>query len=233
MKTNERYSGKIKDLSQDDRPREKLRDRGPMALSNAELLAILIGSGTNSGSALDLARTILSQAHNNLLELGRLTIPELTRNKGIGEVRAIYITAALELGRRRQTAILPDRPVIRSSYDVEELILPLLADLSHESFCVLYLNQANHVIRHQIISTGGLTATVVDIRMILREALLMRANRLIVAHNHPSGNLKPSAADKTLTVKLRDAAKFMDIQLLDHVIVAGNKTLSMADEGLI
>jgi DNA repair protein RadC len=223
----------IKQWSEDDRPREKLVAKGPAALTNAELLAILINSGTRTYSALDLARIILQQAHDNLRELGRLSIAELRRTKGIGEARAITIAAALELGRRRQSAEGPERKAITSAHDAADIILPLLNDLPHEAFCVLYLNQANRLIRHEIISTGGLTGTVADIRLILKQALMLNANQLIVAHNHPSGNSTPSAADKVLTEKLRDAAMLMDIRLLDHMIIAGAQMLSMAEEGYI
>jgi DNA repair protein RadC len=232
MQTPKNSAG-IKQWSEDDRPREKLTAKGAAALTNAELLAILINSGTRAHSALDLARIILQQAHDNLRELGRLTITELQRTKGIGEARAITIAAALELGRRRQTADSPDRKAITSAQDAADIILPLLNDLPHEAFCVLYLNQANRLIRHEIISTGGLTGTVADIRLILKQALMLNSNQLIVAHNHPSGNSTPSAADRQLTEKLRDAARLMDIRLLDHVIVAGNQLLSMAEEGYI
>ncbi len=228
-----RNASAIKQLSEDDRPREKLIAKGPAALTNTELLAILINSGTPDHSALELARMILAQAHDNLHELGRLTITELKRHKGIGEARAIGIAAALEFGRRRQIADGLSRQSITSAVDAASIFIPLLSDLTHEAFCVLYLNQANKLIRHEIVSNGGLTDTVADIRLILKQALLMNANQLIVAHNHPSGNATPSAADKSLTGKLRDAAKFMDIKLLDHVIIAGTQILSMAEEGLM
>lgn len=223
----------ITQWSEDDRPREKLLRKGPAALTDAELLAILIHGGTPSRSALDLAREILAQAHNHLRELGRLSLSELQQTKGIGEAKAITITAALELGRRRQLADGLERVAIKSSADAAEIVLPLLGDLNHEAFCVLYLNQANKLIRHEIISNGGLTGTVADIRIMLKQALLQNANQLVVAHNHPSGNPQPSAADKELTVKLRDAAALMDIRLLDHLIIAGPRYLSLADEGLM
>lgn len=223
----------IKEWNEDDRPREKLLNKGATSLTNAELLAILINSGTRQHSALDLAKMILTQAHDNLRELGKLGLSELQQTKGIGEARAITIAAALELGRRRQIADGLERTVIQSADDVTEIVIPLLADLSHEAFCVLYLNQASKLIRHEIISSGGLTGTVADIRIILKQALLLNSNKIIVAHNHPSGNLTPSMADKELTAKLRDAARLMDIQLLDHVIVAGNRTLSMVEEGMM
>ena len=153
--------------------------------------------------------------------------------KGIGEARAITIAAALELGRRRQLTEGIQRPVLQKSKDVADVVIPLLRDLNHEVFCVLYLNQASRLLRHEIISSGGLTGTVADIRIILKNALLHNANQLIVAHNHPSGNLQPSGADKELTRKLKEAAAYMDVKLLDHIIVAGVSYLSFADEGLV
>jgi DNA repair protein RadC len=222
----------IKNWSEDERPREKLMLKGPACLSDAELLTILIASGTREKSALDLARETLELANNNLQELGRLNVKQLQKTKGIGEARAITIAAALELGRRRQIAEGLQRPAIEKSADVAAIVVPLLQDLNHEAFCVLYLNQANRVLRHEIISHGGLTSTIADIRLILKNALLHNANKLIIAHNHPSGNQTPSKADKDLTAKLRDAAQLMDITLLDHVIVTGTTYLSMVDEGI-
>ena len=203
------------------------------ALTDAELLAILISSGTKEKSALDLAREILMLANNNLHELGRLNIIELQKTKGIGEARAITIAAALELGRRRQMAQGLQRATIVQSADAAEIIIPVLRDLTHEVFWVLYLNQANQPIRSEQVSSGGLTGTVADIRMILKNALLYNANKLIIAHNHPSGNKQPSNADKELTYKLSQAAQLMDIKLIDHLIVCGTTYLSMADEGII
>jgi DNA repair protein RadC len=226
-------SNSIKNWAEDDRPREKLQQKGPAALSNAELLAILINSGTRTHSALDLAKIVLDMAENRLSDLGRLSIKELQRTKGIGEARAITIAAALELGRRRQSADMLSKPQLTCKEDVAEIIVPLLNDLNHEAFCVLYLNQANKLLRHEIISQGGLTGTVADVRVILKQALLYNANQLIVAHNHPSGNLQPSGADKTLTTKLQQAAALMDIRLLDHFIVAAGRYLSLQEEGLM
>ena len=223
----------IKDLAEDERPREKMLQKGPASLSDAELLAILISSGTRERSAIDLARDILSLAHNNLHELGRLSVIELQKTKGIGEARAITIAAALELGRRRQITEGLQRTSIQSSKDAAEIVIPLMRDLGHEVFCVLYLNQANRLIRHELISSGGMTGTVADIRIILKNALLYNANQLIVSHNHPSGSLQPSQADKELTRKLKEAASYMDIKLLDHVIVAGTSFLSLGDEGMM
>ncbi|WP_276132200.1 RadC family protein [Polluticoccus soli] len=226
-------SNSIKNWAEDERPREKMLQKGAVSLSDAELLAILISSGTKEKSALDLAREVLGHAHNNLHELGRLGVVELQKTKGIGEARAITIAAALELGRRRQITEGLQRPTITQSADAAEIVIPLLRDLNHEMFCVLYLNQSSRVLRHEMISSGGLTGTVADIRMILKNALLYNANKLIIAHNHPSGNQQPSLADKELTKKLKEAAEWMDIKLLDHLIVAGTSYLSMADEGII
>ncbi len=223
----------IKNWAEDDRPREKLLHKGPAALSNAELLAILINTGTVKSSALDLAKDVLQRASDSLSELGRRSIIELQQTKGIGEAKAITLAAALELGRRRQSADMLSRPAITSMEDAAEIILPMLSDRTEEAFCVLYLNQANKLLHHGIISTGGITGTVADIRVILKEALLRGANQLIVAHNHPSGNLQPSNADRSLTTKLKEAAGWMDMRLLDHLIIAGGRYLSLQEEGLM
>jgi DNA repair protein RadC len=207
--------------------------KGPGSLSDAELLAILISSGTRERSAIDLARDILAQAHNNLQELGRLSLKELQQTKGIGAARAIAIAAALELGNRRQSREGLQRRVIQQSKEAAEILMPLLKDYTHEVFCVLYLNQANKFIKHEIISSGGLTGTVADIRIILKHALMNHSNQIIIAHNHPSGSLQPSAADKELTRKLKESAALMDIKLLDHLIVAGTSYLSLNDEGFM
>lgn len=223
----------IKNWAEDERPREKMLQKGTASLSDSELLAILISSGTKEKSALDLAREVLAMAENNLQVLGRLSLTELKRTKGIGEARAITIAAALELGRRRQLSAGMERPVITGSDAAAEIVIPLLQDLNHEAFCVLYLNQANKVLRHEIVSQGGMTGVIADIRLILKNALLHNANQLIIAHNHPSGNKQPSGADKELTRKLKESAALMDIRLLDHLIVAGNNYLSMADEDMM
>ncbi len=226
-------AGSIKDWAADDRPREKMHLKGPGALSDAELLAILIRSGTPKFSALDLAQRLLKKAGNDLQQLGRFSIQELQLpGEGLGEARAIAIAAALELGRRRQRADGLSRPSIKSMKDAAGILIPLLADRNTEAFCVLFLNQANCVLRTEIISEGGLAGTVADIRVILKSALLYGANQLIVAHNHPSGNLNPSEADRRLTRKLFESAALMDIRLLDHIIVAGQQYLSMMEEGL-
>ncbi len=226
-------SNSIKNWAEDERPREKLVQKGPSALSDAELLAILISSGTKEKSALDLARETLKLADNNLHSLGRLGVKELQQTKGIGEARAITIAAALELGRRRQMSAGLSRQTITQSKDAAEIFIPVLRDLGHEVFYVLYLSQSSSVIRLENIGQGGLTSTVADIRIILKNALLNSASRLIVAHNHPSGNLKASKEDIAMTNKLKEAAALMDIKLLDHLIIGDNNYCSMADEGLI
>jgi DNA repair protein RadC len=226
-------SKSIKNWAEDERPREKMLQKGATSLTDAELLAILISSGTKEHSALDLARAVLELAENNLRQLGRLSIKELQKIKGIGAARAITISAAMELGRRRQVGEGLQREGIGKSSDAADIIMPLLQDFNHEVFCVLYLNNANKVIKHELISSGGLTGTVADIRMILKSCLLHNANKLVIAHNHPSGNKTPSEADKQLTFKIMESAKLMDIKLMDHIIIAGHEYLSMADEGII
>lgn len=223
----------IKTWAEDDRPREKLVAKGAAALSYAELLGILIGSGTKEHSAVAVARNIMSIANNNLNELGKLSINELLQVKGIGLAKAISISAVMELGRRRQIERALDRPTIKSAEEAADLLFPLLQDVQHEMFCVLYLNNAQMLLKYEFISSGGLTATVADIRMILKNALLYQAAKLIVAHNHPSGNKKASEEDKRLTIKLKAAAAQMDIILLDHIIVAGKDFTSFANEGMI
>ena len=226
-------SKSIKNWTEDERPREKMLQKGAAALTDAELLAILISSGTREKSALDLARDILGMANNNLKELGRLNVLELQKVKGIGEARGITICAAMELGRRRQISEGLERITIQSSKEAAGIVLPLLQDLNHEVFCVIYLNQARRVLKYELISSGGITSTVVDVRMILKNCLLYNANQMIIAHNHPSGSTKPSVADKELTNRLSEAAKLMDIKLLDHLIIAGGEYLSLSDEGIM
>ena len=223
----------IKTWSEEERPREKMLQRGAGALTDAELLAILISSGTQTKTALDLAREVLGLAHNNLFELGRISVGELQKVRGIGQARAITICAALEIGRRRQGNEGVDRTKITGSHDAAMILMPLLQDLNHEAFYVLYLNQSNKVIKAEKISDGGMTMAIADTRIILKNALLLNSNQIILAHNHPSGNKQPSEADKSLTERVKEAAKLMDIRLIDHVIIAGSSYLSFADEGLI
>lgn len=223
----------IKEWAVEDRPREKMLVNGVRALSEAELIAILIGSGNADESAVELSRRILASVANNLHELGRKTISDLQKFKGIGEAKAITIMAALELGRRRKESEPTERPKINSSADAANIFKPLLSDLPHEEFWVLLLNRNNLVIDKMIISRGGITGTVIDVRIIMKMALECLACSIILCHNHPSGNLIPSEADKEITRKIKDAGKLFDISVLDHVIVGNNSYFSFADEGFI
>ncbi len=217
----------------EDRPREKLLAAGIQSLSDAELIAILIGSGTKSLSAVDLARQILYSAGNNLNKLGRYTVHDLTQIKGIGKAKAISILAALELGRRRNGSTETTESKVTGSTDVFSLMAPLLSDLPYEEFWVVFLNRSNRIISRHKISQGGITGTVTDIRLILRSAIENRATSLILCHNHPSGNLQPSEADISITRRMKDSSSLMDIALLDHIIIAGRNYFSFADENLI
>ncbi|MDV3308842.1 MAG: DNA repair protein RadC [Cyclobacteriaceae bacterium] len=223
----------IKDWSPDDRPREKLLRRGRAALTDAELIAILLGSGTTTASAVDVAKSLLAKVDNDLDKLALLSVKDLTRVRGIGMARAITIVAAMELGRRRGALDHEDRPRITCSRDVFELLRPTLMDLPHEEFWVLLLNRANRVIKRMQISQGGVSGTVADPRIIFKSALEELASGIILAHNHPSGNLTASQADKDLTRKLREGGRLIDVQVIDHVILAGQRYYSFADEGLL
>lgn len=223
----------IKNWATDDRPREKLQAKGLQSLSDAELLAIIIGSGTRETSAVELARHILTQAGNNLGMLGKKSVSDLTRIKGIGQAKAISIVAALELGRRRKNSESNGQFQVSSSKDVFDNIQPVLSDLAHEEFWVLYLNRSNKVIERYKLSQGGISGTVTDIRLILKRGLELLATSLVICHNHPSGNLQPSDQDKQITEKLKSAASQMDIKLIDHIIIADNSYYSFCDEGLL
>ncbi len=223
----------IKQWAKDDRPREKLLARGPQSLSDSELLAILILNGNKEKSAVELAKDVLKLGKNHLPELGKLSVRELTKIKGIGEAKAVTIVAALELGRRRQALAAREKPVVTSSADVASYLQTLLADHRHEVFAVLFLNRANKINHFQIISEGGLTGTVADPRVILKKALEENAVSLILCHNHPSGSLRPSRADEELTRKIKEAATYFDIKVLDHLIVSEDGYYSFADEGLL
>jgi len=232
MKIDESKPLKIKNWSPEDRPREKLLLKGTSALSDAELIAILIGSGTGTFSAVDVAKKILQAADNNLHDLARFTVKDLTKVKGIGEARAVTIVAAVELGRRRKD-LGDGKNKVSSSHDAYVLIKGDLMDLQHEEFWVLLLNRANRVIKKKKISEGGVSGTVADPKIIFKMALEELASGVIVAHNHPSGNLTASQSDIDLTKKLKDAGKFLEVQLLDHLIIAGQKYYSFADEGMM
>ena len=207
--------------------------KGASALTDAELLTILIGSGTTKKSALDLAREVLALAGDNLRELGRVSVTELQTINGIGDARAITICAAMELGRRRQVSEGLERKKINSPKEALNIVMPILQDLNYEACWVLYMNYAGLILKHEILSMGGMTGTVVDARMILKNCLLINASKIIIAHNHPSGSKMPSDSDKLLTAKLREGAALLDILLLDHLIIAGHEFLSMADEGYV
>jgi DNA repair protein RadC len=224
---------KITDWAVEDRPREKLYQKGTSSLSDAELLAILIGSGTKKRSAVDLGRELLSMVNNNLNSLGKLSISDLTKIHGIGNARAVTITAALELGRRRKLSEMPEVPQIKCSKDVFDLLSPILSDLAHEEFWILFLNRSNKVINRMKLSQGGISGTVTDVRLVMKKAVEYLASGIIVCHNHPSGNLNPSESDTRITQKIKEAGNIMDIQLLDHLIVTEKEYYSFADNGLL
>ena len=226
-------SRRILSWAEEDRPREKLLLKGKGALSDAELIAILIGSGTRELSAVDLSKIILQKASNNLNELAKISLKDLMKIKGIGEAKAISIAAALELGRRRKDSDVVRRPKITSSKDAYEQIRSYLMDLPHEEFWVLLLTRSNEVIRPVQISQGGISGTVADPKIIFKSALEHLASSMILVHNHPSGNLKPSEADKELTRRLVTSGKLLDIPILDHLIISELGYLSFADEGLL
>ena len=223
----------IKEWAVEDRPREKMQSKGIRSLSEAELVAILIGSGNLDESAVELSRRMLASVNNNLNELGKKTIGDLRKFKGIGEVKAINIMAALELGRRRKESEPDEKPKVVTSADAARIFKPLLSDLPHEEFWVLLLNRNNLYIDKMMISQGGLSGTIIDVRIILKMALEKLACSIILCHNHPSGNLIPSQADKDITNKIKEAGKFMDIPVLDHLIIGNDAYFSFADEGLI
>ncbi len=221
----------IKKWAKDDQPREKLLSKGAENLSNSELLAILIHNGTKSRSAVDLAKDILRLGKDNLSELGKLSVQQFMKVPGIGTAKAITIAAALELGRRREATAILNKTVVSSSSDIAQYLQALLRDYRHEVFAVIYLNQANKINHFEIISEGGITGTVADPRIILKKALEQNAVSLILCHNHPSGSLRPSRADEDLTNKIRDASRYFDIRVIDHIIVSETGYYSFADEG--
>ncbi|WP_428231374.1 RadC family protein [Flavobacterium sp.] len=222
----------ISKWSEEDRPREKLMLKGKEALSNAELIAILIGSGSRNESAVDLSRRILASVADNLNSLSKLTIAQLMNFRGVGEAKAITIIAALELGRRRRIEKTVELIKIVSSKMVFEIMQPIIGELPHEEFWVLFLNNSNKVISKSKLSTGGITGTIVDVRLVFKLALESGATSLILCHNHPSGNLQPSEADKEITKKLTLAGKSLDVKVLDHLIITETKYYSFVDEGI-
>ena len=233
MENSENLKTSIKFWAEDDRPREKMARHGAEILSNAELLAIIINSGNKEKSAVELAKDILKLGADNLDELGKLSLKDFQRIKGIGIAKAITISAALELGRRRSGGNLLQRTKVTSSKEIAVYLRSILKDNSNEVFAVLFLNQANKIKNFKIISKGGITGTVADPRIILKQALDEGATSLVLSHNHPSGNLNPSRADQELTQKIKQAASYFDIKILDHIIVSDEGHYSFADEGLL
>ncbi len=223
----------IKNWAADDRPREKLLSKGTEALSDAELIAILIGSGNRNESAVELSKRILSDNNNNLNELAKLSISDLQKYKGIGEAKAISIVAALEIGKRRNISEVIERKQIKSSKDIFKIFGQKLGDLPYEEFWLIMLNRANKIIEMKKISAGGVSGTVTDIKIILKAAIEKTASGIIVCHNHPSGNINPSEADTNLTKKLKSACELVDISFLDHLVVSYDNYYSFADEGII
>ncbi|HEY2721071.1 MAG TPA: DNA repair protein RadC [Chitinophagaceae bacterium] len=223
----------IKQWAKDDRPREKLLIHGVNHLSDSELLAILLHHGTRDRSAVDLAKEVMHMGKNSLNELGKFTVKELIKIRGIGETKAITVVAALEIGRRRQAGSYLDKPVVSTSREFATHFQALFRDHNHEIFAVAFLNQSNKVNHIEIISEGGITGTVADPRIILKKALEESAVSLVLCHNHPSGSLKPSRQDEDVTQKIKEAAKFFDIKVLDHIIVSNAGHFSFADGGLL
>ena len=223
----------INQWQEEERPREKLVLKGKSALLNHELLAILIGSGTPKVSAVDLCAQILEYVNNDLIQLGKLSVLDLQKFKGIGEAKAICIVASMELGRRRQAENVGVVNTIKSSKDIYAVLLADLSDLISEEFWIIYLNHRNKIIGKEKISSGGLTATIVDIRMLFKGAVERLATSIILAHNHPSGTLKPSKADIKLTNKIKEAGQILDVQILDHLIISDTGYYSFADEGML
>ena len=228
-----KYKLSITQWAPEDRPREKMMKKGAAALSDAELLAILIGSGNTEESAVELMRRLLLSCDNNLNSLAKWDVVEFSRFKGMGPAKSITVMAALELGKRRKLQSVHERTQITCSKDIYDIFQPILCDLEQEEFWVLLLNQATKLISKIRISTGGIDGTYADVRTILREAILQRATQIVVAHNHPSGNIQPSQADRMLTDHIRQAADTMNIRLIDHIIVCEDHYFSFADEGLL
>jgi DNA repair protein RadC len=224
---------RITSWAEEDRPREKLMLKGRSALTDAELLGILIGSGTKSINAVDLSKIVLTKVNNNLNELARLSVHDLEKIKGIGKAKAIRIVSALELGRRRSDQIPENKPRITCSEDAWKVVRPMLIDIEHEEFWIIVLNRANDVIKIEKVSSGGLSGTVADPKVIFKQALDSRGSSIILVHNHPSGNLKPSEADISLTRKLKESGLLLEIPVIDHLIFTDHKYFSFADEGIL
>ncbi|MEA5139204.1 RadC family protein [Arcicella rigui] len=233
MKSYENTHLNIKSWAEEDRPREKLLLKGKASLSDAELLGILIATGIQNMTAVDIAKVILQSVQNDLNQLARLSVKDLAKFKGIGEAKAITIVSALELGRRKKATESAEKPRIKSSSDAYEVLRPYLSDLSHEEFWIILLNRANEVIKCEKISSGGVSGTVADPKIIFKYALENLASAIILSHNHPSGNLSPSQADRDLTKKLKAAGNNLDIPVLDHLIFTDKTYFSFVDEGIL
>ena len=233
MKNINKPSTSIKNWAIDDRPREKLLLKGPVCLSDSELLAILINNGHKEKSAVDLAKEILQLGNNNLNELGKFSLQEFQQIKGIGIAKAITIAAAIELGRRRHLTPFLKKTIFKKSEDIAQFIRTSIKDYTYEVFGVVYLNKSNKVNHFEIISSGGITGTVADTRIILKKALQNGATSIVLCHNHPSGNLKPSRADEEITKKIKEAARYHDIEVIDHIIVSEEGYFSFSDDGLL
>ncbi|MCK5815896.1 MAG: DNA repair protein RadC [Flavobacteriaceae bacterium] len=228
---NKNKSISIKDWKEDDRPREKLLLKGKHVLSDAELMAILLGSGSRNESAVELSKRILASVNNNLNELAKLSAEQLMTFKGIGEAKAVSIITALELGRRKRLEEALIQPKITSSKSVFEIMQPIIGELLHEEFWIIYLNNSNKILQKNQMSKGGLTGTLVDTRLVFKKAMEISATAIILTHNHPSGTLVPSNADKQLTQKLKRAGETLDVKVLDHLIITNSGYYSFADEG--
>ncbi|QTV06446.1 RadC family protein [Faecalibacter bovis] len=233
MKDYNQSKQSIKNWNEDDRPREKMALKGKSSLSDAELLAIIMGSGNREESAVELAKRILQTVNNNWNELAKYSITDLCKFKGVGEAKAISIITALEIGRRRNTQEVLERAKITSSHDAATILQQQIGDLPTEEFWVMFLNQGNRIIKTEQISRGGITQTSVDVRIVFKRAIELMATAIILSHNHPSGNLNPSESDKNLTRKFSEAAKYLDLQVLDHIIVTQKSYFSFADEGFM
>lgn len=233
MKDYNQSKQSIKNWNEDDRPREKMALKGKSSLSDAELLAIIMGSGNREESAVELAKRILQTVNNNWNELAKYSITDLCKFKGVGEAKAISIITALEIGRRRNTQEVLERAKITSSNDAATILQQQIGDLPTEEFWVMFLNQGNRIIKTEQISRGGITQTSVDVRIVFKRAIELMATAIILSHNHPSGNLNPSESDKNLTRKFSEAAKYLDLQVLDHIIVTQKSYFSFADEGFM
>jgi DNA repair protein RadC len=231
MKNINKPSTSIKNWAEDDQPYKKTIRLGINSLSNVELIAILLRTGTQQESALDVSRALMSSVDNNIQSLSKLGLQEMKKIKGIGESKAILISAAMELGRRRTAELKINKTIIRSSSDVAEYLKSAFQDLKYEIFAIVLLNRANAIIHFEVISKGGITGTVADPRIILKKAIDHEATGIIICHNHPSGNLQPSRADETITQKIAEATQLLDIKLLDHLIVSDEGYYSFADNG--